>query len=171
MIYLRALTHSDLENTLRWRQDPTLIHWLGEPFRHINAETEEAWFSHYLDSRAQNVRLVICEQNSGQSIGLLNLTGIHPVHRSAELSILIGEAKSRGKGYGRLAIQAGLKHAFEDLNLHRLELRVRADNLAAIHVYQATGFRQEGCLRKAYFKQGQYTDALLMGIVAEDYWK
>jgi RimJ/RimL family protein N-acetyltransferase len=167
MIQLRELTGSDLVHTLRWRQDPTLITWLGEPFRHINCETEETWFQHYLAHRNQQVRLMIWA--GAQAIGLVQLTGIHTVHRSAEFSLLIGEAAFRGQGYGHEATRHCLQHAFSDLNLHRLELRVRADNQPALRLYRRVGFVEEGRLRQAIFKQGQRIDLLIMGLLAHDY--
>ncbi|PIQ23292.1 UDP-4-amino-4,6-dideoxy-N-acetyl-beta-L-altrosamine N-acetyltransferase [bacterium (Candidatus Blackallbacteria) CG17_big_fil_post_rev_8_21_14_2_50_48_46] len=171
MIFLRELTRSDLQNTLRWRQDPLLVENLGEPFRYINPETEAAWFEAYLQNRAQNVRLAICESETQTHIGNLNLTQIHAVHRSAEFSILIGEAEARGKNYGTLATRLGLKHAFEDLHLNRVYLQHREDNLAAHTLYLKTGFQVEGCLRQAYFKQGHYLNAVVMSILAEDYFR
>lgn len=170
MIYLRELSREDLENTWRWRQDPTLIEWLGEPFRFINRESEQAWFDAYLQQRERQVRLAICLQTDHRHIGNLNLTQIHPVHRTAEFSLMIGEADCRGRGLGRAATALGLAHAFNDLNLHRLELRVRLDNLPALKVYQALGFQQEGRLRGTLYKGGRWHDQVIMGLLAEDYF-
>ena len=150
--------------TLRWGQEPTLIKWLGEPFRHINWETEETWFQHYLAHRNQQVRLMIWA--GAQAIGLVQLTGIHTVHRSAEFSLLIGEAAFRGQGYGHEATRHCLQHAFSDLNLHRLELRVRADNQPALRLYRRVGFVEEGRLRQAIFKQGQRKLPPTLGLLA-----
>lgn len=169
MIYLRELTRSDLAQTLAWRQDPALVASLGEPFRFINGETEATWFENYLAQRSQQVRLAICETDSQRHIGNVQLLHIHPVHRSAEFSILIGEPDCRGKGLGRLATRLCLQHAFGDLNLHRVWLHVRCDNLPALQLYRAVGFVEEGRLRQAAFKQGQYVDLLLMGLLAEEF--
>lgn len=169
MIYLRELTRADLAQTLLWRQDPRLVATLGEPFRFINGETENAWFDAYLSHRAQQVRLAICELGSDRHIGNVQLLQIHPVHRSAEFSILIGEANCRGKGFGTLASERCLQHAFDDLNLHRIWLQVRADNVPALKLYQRLGFVEEGRLRQAAFKQGAYVDLLQMGLLAAEF--
>jgi len=169
VIYLRELTRSDLAQTLIWRQDPALVAHLGEPFRFINAETEATWFDAYLTQRAQQVRLAICEQGSDRHLGNVQLLQIHPVHRSAEFSILIGEATARGQGIGLRASQLCLQHAFDDLNLHRIWLQVRSDNLPALKLYQRLGFVEEGRLRQAAFKQGQYVDLLIMGLLADEF--
>ncbi len=171
MIYLRELTRADLAQTLIWRQDPALVAQLGEPFRFINAETEAGWFDTYLTQRAQQVRLAICEQGSDRHIGNVQLLQIHPVHRSAEFSILIGEAGCRGKGLGTMATERCLQHAFEDLHLHRIWLQVRADNQPALKLYHRVGFVEEGRLRQAAFKQGQYVDLLSMGLLAAEFLK
>ena len=42
---------------------------------------------------------------------------------------------------------------------------MRADNLAAIKLYQNVGFVHEGVLRDAVFVDGAYFDSLAMAIV------
>ena len=51
-----------------------------------------------------------------------------------------------------------LKHAFCDLNLHRVWLTVLDTNAAARRVYDKVGFRVEGTIREGVFKDGRYHD-------------
>ena len=43
-----------------------------------------------------------------------------------------------------------LRHGFEILRMHRIELGVYAFNPRAIHVYEKLGFKREGTLRTRY---------------------
>lgn len=54
------------------------------------------------------------------------------------------------------AIRTLLGLAFYRMNLHRVILRVDADNGRGIRCYEKVGFRREGTLREAVFKDGMY---------------
>jgi RimJ/RimL family protein N-acetyltransferase len=45
----------------------------------------------------------------------------------------------------------------------KLELTVFPHNAPAIALYKKLGFREEGLLRRRYFIDGRYMDAVLMG--------
>ena len=94
----------------------------------------------------------------GRLIGSCQLHGIHPVHRSAELQIRIGEAGERGRGHGTEAVTLLVDFAFRDLNLRRVALHVLATNERALKMYERIGFVREGVLREAAHVDGEYVD-------------
>jgi RimJ/RimL family protein N-acetyltransferase len=98
-------------------------------------------------------------------IGYIALTGIHPVHRSAELGVRIGEEAERGKGHGRAAIALALRYAWNHLNLNRVQLKVLATNYRAIRAYLAAGFVCEGVSRQGAFIDGRWCDVVQMAIL------
>ena len=74
-----------------------------------------------------------------------------------------------GKGYGTEATRTILSFAFNELNLHRVELEVYDFNARAIRTYEKAGFRHEGTRRKALFRDGSYHDVHVMGILREEF--
>jgi diamine N-acetyltransferase len=167
MITLRELTRSDLAAINRWRHDRSVIEGLAAPFRFIDIEVDERWYDQYLASRERQVRCAICDQE-GTAHGVVSLTNIDPVHRHAEFHVMIGEAVARGRGWGTEATRAMVRHAFRDLNLHRVYLSVREANVAARRVYDKVGFTVEGVLRDAVYKDGRYENLVLMSILESD---
>ena len=61
-----------------------------------------------------------------------------------------------------------LQFAFSNLGLHRIFLKVRKDNTAAIKVYTACGFTEEGVLREDVYKQGEFKDVLICLLYTSD---
>jgi RimJ/RimL family protein N-acetyltransferase len=62
-----------------------------------------------------------------------------------------------------------LRHAFLELNLHRVELEVFAYNPRAIRCYEKAGFRQEGARRESHYHEGRYHDSYRMVILREEF--
>jgi RimJ/RimL family protein N-acetyltransferase len=62
-----------------------------------------------------------------------------------------------------------LEHAFTRVNLHRVALSVFSFNNRAIRSYEKAGFRTEGRLREAIWREGRFWDEVQMGVL-QDEW-
>lgn len=167
--YLREICRGDIPEINQWRNDRQIIEQLGAPFRFINQETDDSWFASYLGSRSNNVRLAIVCKGDNKIVGAVYLTGIDWVARSAEFSIWIGCKDHQGKGAGKIAIKGMLCHAFNDLGLNRIHLTVLKNNKRALHLYNSVGFSEEGTLRQAAFKDGNFIDLIKMSILLSEF--
>jgi UDP-4-amino-4,6-dideoxy-N-acetyl-beta-L-altrosamine N-acetyltransferase len=165
---LRELESRDLAEINSWRNEPELISHLGAPFRFINLKVDEEWFENYMRSRSTNVRCSVVDEND-VLYGLINLTNIDQLNQCAVLHLMIGRIEHRGKGIGTFAVREMLDHAFNNLNLHRIELECLATNPISAKLYEKCGFKKEGTRRKAVFKQGEYTDMYIYSILKEEY--
>jgi UDP-4-amino-4,6-dideoxy-N-acetyl-beta-L-altrosamine N-acetyltransferase len=168
-IFLRELERSDMHVVNRWRNRQEQIADLGGVFRFVGGEVDEKWFDHYLSARSNNVRLAICCGQTQQMIGVVYLLGIDWINRAGECAIWIGAAELQGQGAGKAAMWQLLKHAFHDLNLHRIHLTVLANNQRALSLYKKMGFAEEGVLRQAVFKHGCYLDLIQMAILSHEF--
>ncbi|MGD0143988.1 MAG: GNAT family protein [Rhizomicrobium sp.] len=130
-------------------------------FRPIDWSAFQTWLAEVGRSPAR-VMFAIRKISQPPILGYLALTNIHAVHRSAELGIRIGAAADRGKGYGQAAVALALKYAWQNLNLHRVQLTVLAHNARAIGSYRAAGFEEEGRLTHAAFIDGHWVDVVIM---------
>mgnify|MGYP005775168369 CR=1 FL=1 len=168
MYRLRELEYKDLEEINKWRNDKDIIDQLGAPFRFINFKVDEIWFDNYMKNRSSNVRCSIIDDES-KLIGLVSLTGINMLNQSADFHIMIGNKESQGKGAGTFAVKEILNHAFNNLNLHRVELTVLKNNERAMKLYEKSGFKREGTLRQVYYKNGSFVDAYIYSILKDEY--
>ena len=165
-LYLRALTHDDLDRVLSWHNDPELYASLGGHFRYVSREAETEWFQR-ITRASDQVNLAICLPEANLHIGNIYLRNIDWVARNCELHTFIAGAEHRGKGYGSTAVRLVTKYAFEDLGLLRIYLHVLANNSVAVATYEKCGFAKEGRLRRHAMKAGAFEDVLVMGICRE----
>jgi diamine N-acetyltransferase len=168
-IYLKELERTDLITLNKWRLNHKIIDCLGSPYRFISIEVDQKWYDNYLANRTNNIRLAILSQSDDKLLGAVYLIGIDWISRSCEFGLWIGETEMQGKGVGESATRLILNHAFNDLNLHRVHLTVLTNNIRAQNLYKKVGFVEEGCLRKAVFKNGDYLDLIPMAILANEF--
>jgi RimJ/RimL family protein N-acetyltransferase len=112
---------------------------------------------------------MIIEKENEVSIGITSLINIDYKNRNAECIIDIGEKEYWGQGYDTEALRILLNYAFQELNLHRVSLRVFSFNEKAIKLYKNLGFKEEGKSRQSLYRNGQWHDILHMGILKEEF--
>ena len=164
-VRLRPIERSDLPRFVAWFGDPEVRRHLliYLPF---SLAQEERWFENLLERLERQRDLVLAiETAEGVHVGNVGLHAIDWKNRSAELGIIIGEKACWDQGYGTDAIRTLVGLAFREMNLHRVFLRVDADNARAVRCYEKAGFQREGTLREAMFREGAYRDQYVMSIL------
>lgn len=114
---------------------------------------------------------ITLKDNPALVVGEVVLNDINWHNQAANFRIALYHQDYFGKGYGTQATQLILKHGFETLDLHRIDLEVYDFNPRAAHVYEKAGFVREGIKRDALLWQGTYQDAIIMSILKPEYEK
>ncbi|MBR6666097.1 MAG: UDP-4-amino-4,6-dideoxy-N-acetyl-beta-L-altrosamine N-acetyltransferase [Lachnospiraceae bacterium] len=163
VVYLRKMTYEDTDNIVAWRNsDSVRGNFIYQEL--FTRESHENWIKTMIDT-GKVVQMMICECETGRPVGSVYIRDIDPVHQKAEYGIFIGAVDARGKGYGTAAAKLMIRYSFEELKLHRLFLRVYAENLQAIRSYEKAGFVKEAFLHDDVFVNGKFRDIVLMGII------
>ena len=76
----------------------------------------------------------------------------------------------RGKGYGKEAMKALLKEAFENMNINRFWLDVYPDNVIGIKLYESLGMHRDGILRQNYKAERGYLDQIIYSMLKSEYF-
>jgi len=166
-VYLSPVLDADINTLFAWINDRETV-LFNAPYSSVHYRNHTEWFD-AIRRRADLAFFGIRTAADDRLVGSCQLHSIHPVHRSAELQIRIGEEADRGRGYGKEALGMLLRHGFFDRNLHRIQLHVFADNVAAVRLYSSAGFREEGRLRDAAFIDGSFKAALIMGLLRPEF--
>jgi len=105
----------------------------------------------------------------GRLLGEARLDSLDLHDRRARLATGLYDVALLGKGLGRELIKLILSYGFEEMTLHRIDLRVLAFNERAIRCYLACGFVEEGRERESVRIGEVWHDDIIMGILAEEF--
>ncbi len=148
-----------------------MIQWAGATFEYpvTFSQLDKYLFPTYNDPPNRFAYKVVRRKNN-TTVGHIDIDSVSYSMRKATLCrILVGDPDMRGKGIGEEIVQSALKICFQQLNLHRVDLRVFAFNISAIRCYKKAGFQIEGTFRDFVQINGRYEDCLQMSIL-EDEW-
>jgi len=166
-VYLRPVEETDLPSCTRWINDPRVRQFLTTVSPRSLAD-EQVWLESMRESDSEIV-LTIVRREDDLPIGNIGLHRIDQVNQYATFGILIGEIHCHQKGYGKEAVQLMLKHAFHALNLRRVKSSVLVPNKASIKLHKGAGFVQEGLRREQYYRDGQWVDEIIYGLLRSDW--
>ncbi|MDM8007533.1 MAG: GNAT family protein [Phycisphaerae bacterium] len=166
-IYFSPIEPEDEPLLRRFINDPA--NWRGLMHRGpVNSCREQEWVES-LGRDGKDYAFGIVVRQDDRLIGVAGLINISAVNRSANFGINIGDPAFQNKGYGTEATLLCLRYGFEELNLNRIALSVFSNNPRAIRCYQKAGFVQEGCLRRAVFRNGRYEDEYRFAVLRDEW--
>jgi RimJ/RimL family protein N-acetyltransferase len=163
-IILRAIEREDLSDYVQWLADPAVLEHFASQVP-LSLAQEERWYEDML--RDPSFRAFAVEFE-GQHVGSAGFSNIDGRNARAEVGLFIGLPEMWDRGLGFDVLNTLVRFGFEQMNLNRIYLRVFAGNERAIHLYEKSGFRHEGCWRQAEFRHGRYHDLLWMSILREE---
>jgi diamine N-acetyltransferase len=110
---------------------------------------------------------IVAEDQQGQIAAFAILQGLGSEHRSVELKRLVVGVPNQGTG--RKLLTEVAERAFGEHRAHRLFLDVFVTNDRARDVYETFGFRKEGIMRDAIYRDGAYHSLVLMSLLESEY--
>jgi RimJ/RimL family protein N-acetyltransferase len=170
-LIINGLEREDLRERHKWLNDPEITRYFTNLGSTSLSEADLLnWYESILTKKSQELHFAIFTGDL-KHIGGAQLKSIDWKNRNAELGIFIGDKSEWGKGYGTEATGILIHYGFNELNLHRLWLRVDTENLAALKSYQKSGMIQEGIFRDEVFREGAYHHSMIMSILRNEFCK
>jgi RimJ/RimL family protein N-acetyltransferase len=164
-IKLRLLSPEDAAITLKWRlSDRAFLLNKGAE----NVAQQEQW----IRSRPNSELNFMIELSSGEAVGMISLIQINTTNKNAEAArFLIGEeALAQGIPVAIESMMLLYQIAFEKLGLERIYGTVVEDNVLMLKWQKFFGMSQEGVMRKHYFINNKFQDAIMVGILKEEFF-
>jgi RimJ/RimL family protein N-acetyltransferase len=108
-------------------------------------------------------------ETAGELAGVAFLHSLNEADRKARFAIGMLAPNYLGRGLGAESSILVLSHAFRDLGLHRVDLRVLAFNTGAMTVYPRCGFVVEGRESDSCWLEGRWYDDIIMGLLEREF--
>ncbi|MEV1176797.1 GNAT family N-acetyltransferase [Nonomuraea sp. NPDC049784] len=148
-VALRRITSHDQDEFLEGVRASVNLNLPATP------EAFQAFINRFDEGRSAE-GLLVCLGDTGAIAGNVN---INSIIRGRFQSGSLGYAAFvpyAGRGYMSEGLGLVLRHAFEELRLHRLEAQIRPENQASIKLVQRHGFRYEGYSPDLLFINGAW---------------
>jgi RimJ/RimL family protein N-acetyltransferase len=104
----------------------------------------------------------------GERAGTMRFERANRRSRIADLGGLAIHPDHRGSKVADDAARQFQRHLLGDLGFHRVQMEIYAFNERALAHAERAGFTREGIRRRAYWRNGEWVDGVLYGLVAED---
>lgn len=104
----------------------------------------------------------------GERAGTMRFERVNVRSRIANLGGLAVHPDFRGAKVADTAAALFQRHLLDELGFHRLQMEIYGFNERAMRHAERSGFVHEGVRRKAYWRNDEWVDGVLYGLVAED---
>ncbi|GIW28871.1 MAG: hypothetical protein KatS3mg070_2234 [Meiothermus sp.] len=162
-VYLRPVDFGDATAIQKWYAAPQVVEYaIIQPFLGYSLSEVQDLIKKWL-GRDDRKLYVLRALERDCDAGLVFLEHIDWKNRAAKIALLIGEPNLRGLGIGQAALRSVIHLGCHDWGLHRLGANCLATNHAMIRCLERVGFVQEGLMRQAVLRHGQYQDLRIYG--------
>lgn len=163
--YLTPITCDDTSLIIKWRNKAFVrSNFIYQ--KEFTKESHERWLETMVDT-GKVKQFIIRLKVDDLPVGSVYLRDIDTEHLKAEYGIFIGEEDYLGKGIGTEVAAEVIRYAFEELKLHKIMLRVLANNPRAIESYKKAGFIEEGIFKDDVRINGRYYDIIFMSVITD----
>lgn len=150
-LYLRYIEHKDVDDLLKWENDPEIWTFGDNQKPFTRAEMLDFVDSNHNIFIEKQLRLMICKLSDKSTIGCIDLFDYEANHQRAGVGILIYNKEDRRKGKGSEALSILSDYCASDLQLKQLYCNVQENNDASIKLFRNCGFEKIG-LKKSWRK-------------------
>lgn len=169
-IRLTAIRDEDIATMEIWYNNVDFLRY----FDKLSAiPRNEKYISNFISTMNENNNEFIFAIRPIDSEKIIGVTGFENIQWNngvGTIFIGIGDENQRGKGIGKEAMALTIDFAFNELNLHKLQLTVLGYNSSAIALYEGLGFIKEGVFREFILRDKKRFDLINYGLLNYE-WK
>ena len=154
-VSLRPLTVNDQQGFLKAARQSRALH---QPW--IEVPSTPAQFLDYVQdmNTPDDQAFLVCRQDTQEMVGVVELRDIFYGDFQNSYLLYYAFVGHLQQGFMKQAVLQTIRHAFDTLQLHRLEANIQPDNTASLALIRACGFQREGYSPKFLKKGGEWRD-------------
>lgn len=172
-IILREATKEDIDELYYWKyeeKEQAAKKWNG-PYIPEPMQTKEQYRELWLQDNEvfHNVPNSLIIDVKGRLIGLVSSYWVDKNTNWLETGIVIYDKDFWNGGYGSEAYKLWIHFLFESTGIHRLGMSTWSGNIRMMKAAEKIGMQEEARIRNARIADGEYFDAIKMGILREEW--
>lgn len=165
-VVLRKIREDDLEMIMKWRMLPETTKYMNtDPV--LTLEGQKKWFEKIKQSQTDFFWVVEVDNTPS---GIASLVEWDKIAGKIHTGVYIAEKKKRSI---RLTVDLQwnlYEYAFEKLGVNKVCEEVFSLNKGVLRILDMCGSKREGELRQHVYKDGEYYDVTIRGILSNE-WK
>jgi ribosomal-protein-serine acetyltransferase len=105
---------------------------------------------------------------NGVIVGVIGFNELNLMNKTAQIGYWLGVGY-QGSGLMTRAAAAMINYAFNELKMHKVEIRAASGNKKSRAVPERLGFKQEGSIRQAEWLYDHYVDHVVYGMLDSEW--
>lgn len=143
---------------------------IGGNLRPVAYERDLKWVEDLvLQDRQDAIYFAITLPDSDDIIGYISISEIDYRNGKCTFSGIKLAEKHAGKGLGKEATLKLIQYVFEELRMERCQAECLENHEASAKMMLGAGYKKEGLMRRAVYKNGVYNNVWLFSMIREDY--
>jgi ribosomal-protein-alanine N-acetyltransferase len=152
---MRQIDAADLPNIFKGLSNPDIVKYYGVRYDSLEATQDQMlWFAE-LEQKGTGVWWAVCDRKNGKFLGAGGFNNLEAAHQKAEIGFWL-LPEYWGKGFMKESLPVICQFGFEQLNLHRIEGFVEAENTNCKRAMAKLDFVHEGTMKDCEVKDGRF---------------
>jgi RimJ/RimL family protein N-acetyltransferase len=167
-VVLRELKVGDASSLLAFLTTAEVARFISPPPTSVRGFERFILWARAQRAAGEYACYAVTVEGLDDAIGIFQLRQLEPGFGTAEWGFAIGST-FWGSGVFTQGAELMMRFAFETVGVHRLEARACVKNGRGNGALRKVGAVQEGVLRRAFLRDGEYLDQMLWTILDEDW--
>lgn len=169
-VRLTPLSLDNIYTHFEWNNDPELNRLDSEiPYEEESFGDFKRRFERMISHPSPINEDFEIHAEDGTLIGIAYVANISESNRHCTIGITIGDRNYWGQGYGRDSLKAVLDYCFVERRMHRVSTETFEYNTSWRKLVEWAGFTKEGTERDYLFRDGEFWDKDIYGLLEGEY--
>lgn len=169
MYRLREVEAKDLLKLRNLEDKKKISNVMGMVCDFDDLKIDSEVYSNFISNRNNGIRCIIELVDTNLILGIVSLSSISVINRSAEIRLVLLNYKMNRKEVKIFAINTMLNHAFREMNLESIQLFIPESKKEDVEYIQRIGFKFEGIKKRVKCKNGDFEDIYCYDLLENEY--
>jgi len=167
-LFFKKVAKKDLGYIKNWRNSKGVWEFNSQ-YTLLNQLNQKLWYDEINSKTSHQIMFTIFNFKNKTPIGICGFRYFDSKNKSADVSILLGTEKYRGRKLGTEALDLLVNFGFNSLNLHHISARIFSNNYRSIKVFENMNFKLDATLRDCIWRCGKWWNIYSYSLLSHEY--